>query len=64
MNAKNGSIEFSSNTTVEPIKIVDLIQNRSEVYKMNGAKTLTYIEDLPESEQRISFINNLLDKFS
>ena len=64
MNAKNGSIEFSSNTTVEPIKIVDLIQNRSEVYKMNGAKTLTYNEDLPESEQRISFINNLLDKFS
>ena len=63
-NENAGSIEFTSGTNVDPMKIVKLIQNKPDIYKLRGAKCLTYSHFMTESQDRINFLNNLLKSLS
>ena len=63
-NENGGTMEFSSNTRVDPKKIVELIQSKSDIFRLNGAKSLIFKEFMPETQQRIYFLNNLLSSLS
>ncbi|WP_448211176.1 transcription-repair coupling factor [Colwellia sp. MEBiC06753] len=60
MGPAHGSIEFSDNTQVDPMKIIGLIQQQPNVYKMEGANKLKFIKATEDAAQRFSIINAIL----
>ncbi|MEE4283664.1 MAG: TRCF domain-containing protein, partial [Pseudomonadales bacterium] len=57
---ERGKLEFNQATKVDPIKIVNLVQQQPNSYKMEGAAVLRVIQDLPEFDQRVAFSQSLL----
>jgi len=56
-----GSIEFSNNTSVDPMKIIGLIQKQPAVYSMAGANKLKFVKANEDSQARFSLITNILN---
>lgn len=59
-NARGGKIEFSSETQVDPLQIVKLVQSQPRVYKLEGANQLKFALEMETTEKRLSTINDLL----
>lgn len=57
-----GYIDFTSNTSVNPMTIVGLVQNDYETFKLTSATRLTFSQFLPESQQRLQWISALVDQ--
>lgn len=62
-NVSSGRIEFGNNTNVDPLSLVTLIQEDSLHYKLGGANQLQFVHDCEDAEDKINFINALLEKF-
>lgn len=60
-NSRGGRIEFSSNTQVDPLQIVKLVQSQPRVYKLEGANQLKFALDLESTEKRLQSIMDLLE---
>ncbi|WP_331346919.1 transcription-repair coupling factor [Cellvibrio sp. UBA7661] len=60
-NARGGKIEFASDTKVDPLQIVKLVQNQSRIYRLEGANQLKFTMDLESIEKRIQAVVDLLD---
>ena len=54
-----GKIEFSKTTRVEPMAVVQLVQQHSSTYRLDGASTLRIEESLPTFEDRVIFVQAL-----
>jgi transcription-repair coupling factor (superfamily II helicase) len=54
-----GKLEFSKTTRVEPIAVVQLVQQHSNTYRLDGASTLRIEESLPTFEDRVAFVQAL-----
>ena len=59
-----GKLEFSKTTSVEPMEIVRLVQQQSDIYRLDGASTLRIVEELPEFADRVAFIQSLFELLS
>jgi transcription-repair coupling factor (superfamily II helicase) len=59
-----GRMEFSDDTQVEPFALVNLVQTKSAIYKLDGATALKFSHPLEEAEQRFDFIDQLIDTIS
>ena len=64
MTASGGSIEFTDNTGVNPMSLVKLIQTDPKGYKLAGANKLRFDAELPELNERQTFIEGLLQRFN
>ena len=51
-NSHEGKIHFNSDTPVDPMKLIHLIQTRPEQFKLAGADTLKYLADMSSAENR------------
>lgn len=60
VGAKHGVAEFGADTTVEPIKIIQLIQKAPLHYKMHGATAIKFYYEMENVEQRFKVVDNLL----
>lgn len=60
IGSNNGSLEFSSDTSVEPMTIVRLLQSKAGAFRMNGATGLKFSTALPEAQDRLVFAVGLL----
>ena len=58
---ERGRLEFSQATRVDPIKIVQLVQNQPNTYRLEGAAKLRFTHAMEEFEDRLEFVNKLLD---
>ena len=56
-----GKLSFSQNTRVDPRAIVQLVQQQSKVYKLTGPTQLQFTHNAADGDQRITFINKMLD---
>jgi len=56
-----GSIEFSNNTSVNPMSIIGLIQKQPTVYSMAGANKLKFVKANEDSQARFTLITNILN---
>jgi transcription-repair coupling factor (superfamily II helicase) len=56
-----GRIVFGSNTAIEPINIVQLVQSKPASYQLEGASTLRFSGAMTETPQRFAAVNKLLD---
>ncbi|OZG73586.1 transcription-repair coupling factor [Hahella sp. CCB-MM4] len=61
---RGGSIEFGHKTQVEPMTLVLLIQKEPARYKLDGGNKLKIQQSLESAEERLQFIENLLQTFS
>ncbi|MGB5324083.1 MAG: transcription-repair coupling factor [Pseudomonadales bacterium] len=59
-----GYIEFGSKTPVDPLKIVNLVQQSPDIFQLRGATRLNFRVDLPESTARIAWVHNFLGELA
>jgi transcription-repair coupling factor (superfamily II helicase) len=62
-NVSNGRIEFSANTEVDPLSLVQLIQDDPMHFKLTGANQLQFSHQSDDADSKLVFINSVLDKF-
>lgn len=63
-NSRGGKVEFSSDTKVDPLKIVKLVQSQPRAYKLEGANQLKFSLALESNEKRLQTLGDLLDYLS
>jgi len=59
-NAKGGKIEFSDKTTVDPLKIIKLIQLPAQKYRLDGPTKFRFSFEQHEPKDRLTLVNNVL----
>jgi transcription-repair coupling factor (superfamily II helicase) len=59
-NARGGSVEFASDTKVDPMKIVSLVQSQPRVFKLQGANKLSFSLAMETTEKRLEDIQQLM----
>ena len=57
-------LTFADKTTIEPIKIIDLVQKQPKNYQLKGQNQLIFKQDMPEDLERIEIVENLLKKLN
>ena len=62
LDTRSGKLLFGPNVAVDPVRIVNLVSQNSGQYAMRGSSELDILAHLPEPEERIEFIDNLLDQ--
>lgn len=59
-----GRLEFSEKTTVDPLKLVLMVQRESHRYQLQGANTLRFSSKNTEGEKRFELVTELLRKLT
>ena len=59
-----GRLIFNSEPDIDPLKIIKLIQSRSQQVQMDGPDKLRFQYQIESAEQKISFISELLDNLN
>jgi len=57
---RGGYLVFGSESHIDPVALVQLVQNDSRKYRLQGSHRLQIRDDLSELETRFSAIENLL----
>ncbi|MCM5703193.1 transcription-repair coupling factor [Larsenimonas salina] len=57
---KGGRVQFSEQTAVDPMTLVNLIQSNPLIYKFDGASLLRFEQDLATAEARFKAVESLL----
>jgi transcription-repair coupling factor (superfamily II helicase) len=64
LGPERGKFEFNNETSVDPIKIVNLVQREANTFKLEGASVLRIVRDLPEFHERLDYAFALLERLS
>lgn len=59
-SATGGKIEFGSDASVDPLKIVQMVQSQPSVFSLAGANELRFKVPMPEAEDRLQRVSDLL----
>ncbi|MCB1686318.1 MAG: transcription-repair coupling factor, partial [Pseudomonadales bacterium] len=59
-----GRVEFSNQTLVDPLGIVQLVQREPNTYRLEGATLLRISRTLNTFDQRVEFTDRLLDRLT
>jgi transcription-repair coupling factor (superfamily II helicase) len=60
---KGGKIEFVEKPNVEPIKVIQLIQSASHIYKMVGSSLIKIDKQFSSHDKKLQFVKDILAKF-
>ncbi|UTW13651.1 transcription-repair coupling factor [Marinobacterium rhizophilum] len=61
---KGGRIEFNADTTIDPYKLVSLVQSQPRRFKLEGASQLRFIVEMTTPELRAQTVEHLLSELS
>ena len=61
LGENGGAIEFSNQTSVDPQKMIALVQTQKSVFELSGPNSLKISYDSKEFEGRVHFANIMLD---
>ncbi|RMF19087.1 MAG: transcription-repair coupling factor [Gammaproteobacteria bacterium] len=56
----SGTLEFAKHTRVEPLQLIQLIQNQPDAYRLAGGDKLTLLKPPVEPEERLHYAEHLL----
>lgn len=59
-----GYLVFAAESHIDPVALVQLVQNNSRVYRLQGSHRLKFKQDLSDLDKRFSAIDKLLDTLS
>ncbi len=57
----HGKIDFSTDTPIEPMTLISLMQKQPNRYKLSGASQLTFTFPMPGPEERFNTVEGLLE---
>ncbi len=57
---RGGSIEFSDKTRVNPMSLVRLVQEQSQIFRLTNGNRLRFDFELPDFHERLNFVKELL----
>ncbi|MDX9875704.1 MAG: transcription-repair coupling factor, partial [Spongiibacteraceae bacterium] len=57
---RGGKFEFDAQPSIEPIRLIQLVQSKPDSYRLAGAAALSFTADLEEPTQRIDFVERLI----
>lgn len=60
-NAKGGKIYFSDKPTIDPMKIIQLIQKQSKTFKLDGPNKLQFTLDEHTTQARLGLVEKIID---
>lgn len=63
LNNNKGMIEFIDKPNVDPMEIINLVQQEPHIYGFDGPSKLTIHKELQQPQQRLSFIQQFLAQF-
>ncbi|WP_347329607.1 transcription-repair coupling factor [Marinimicrobium locisalis] len=58
---RGGRLEFSEQTEVDPLTIVQLVQSDPQTYQLAGANHLKFVRNMENGETRLNAVSELLD---
>ncbi|SBS30291.1 Transcription-repair-coupling factor [Marinomonas aquimarina] len=61
-NQNEGKIFFKSNTPVDPMKLISLIQTKPAQFKLSGSDTLRFIANMPNADERFTHTLKTLEQ--
>ena len=61
---EGGRLLFHPKPSVDPIQIISLIQQQGRMYRLDGPDKLRFLVKLESSDQRIDFLEQLLDQLA
>ncbi len=61
-SAAGGRLEFTEDTRVDPLSLVQLVQSQPHIYRLDGASALKFNLPLESAETRVTHIRELLRK--
>lgn len=64
LNANGGTIEFTSDTPVDPGFIIQLVQTRSKMFKFEGSQKLKIVKKTETARERLAMVDALLQEFA
>jgi transcription-repair coupling factor (superfamily II helicase) len=60
VGTENGRIVFTEQPDIDPMKIIQLIQNRPKRFKLDGNERLRFFWNMPGKEERLEVLNTVL----
>ena len=64
LGEKGGRLYFYERADIDPEKVIDLVQTKPDLYKLDGNDKLRITRELIDTEDRFRFIDELIDKLS
>ena len=61
---QGGRLIFSEQPNIDPMRIIDLIQQKSQTYKLDGQDKLRFIAPTETPEQRMAAVERVLEELS
>ena len=59
-----GYLDFGSQTSMDPVTLVQMVQNESQIYRLQGAHRLQFRMDLNDTGMRFTQVEKLLDRMA
>ena len=59
-----GYLDFGSQTSMDPMTLVQMVQNENQIYRLQGAHRLQFRMDLSDTEKRFALVEKLLDRLA
>lgn len=63
-NDSGGLVEFNKNNCIDPLFIVNLLQNKSNIYRLESSTKLRFICNLSDKKLRLSYIEDMISDFT
>lgn len=63
-NPKGGRLEFIAKPNVDPRKIIQLIQSKPSIYRLEGPEKLRFTLDLSDKSSRLQIVTQLVESLS
>ncbi|AHF04397.1 transcription-repair coupling factor [Marichromatium purpuratum 984] len=60
----SGRICFEDNPRIDPARLIGLIQEQPKVYRLDGGDTLRFYREMPEPEQRLRQVEQLVERLT
>ncbi|NRA24484.1 MAG: transcription-repair coupling factor, partial [Oleispira sp.] len=57
---ESGRLEFGRETSIDPFRLIQIVQTRPATYKLEGGQALKFIESMPNIDQKRVVIERLL----
>ena len=61
---RGGFLTFAQHSRVDPVALIELVQNDSQSYKLQGSHRLQFRQDLSNLETRFALLEKLLEKLA
>jgi transcription-repair coupling factor (superfamily II helicase) len=59
-----GYLDFGGRTAMDPVTLVQMVQNESQTYRLQGAHRLQFRMDLSDTANRFTAVEKLLDRLA